>query len=142
MIRYRLEIEIHKPIEQVTSLFINRDHLPKWQPGLLSSEQVESYPYPRYKLRFDFGRRKMEMTETIIRNELPHHFEGTYVMKGIHNHIHNSFEPSGPGATRWIYDTEFRFKGLMKIVALFMKDGLRKQSEMIMANFKRFAENN
>lgn len=142
MVRFHLETEINKPLEEVTRLFSNRDLLPKWQPGLLSSEQIESYPYPKYKLLLSFGRRKMEMMETIIRNELPGHFEGTYEMKGVFNRNINKFESSGSQKTRWTCESEFRFTGLMKLIAFFMRDGFREQSRVIMGNFKRFAEKN
>ncbi|MDZ4748104.1 MAG: SRPBCC family protein [Saprospiraceae bacterium] len=140
MFRFHLETEINKPLDQVTRLFTNRDLLPKWQPGLLSSEQIENYPFPKYKLLLSFGRRKMVMMETITRHELPFHFEGTYEMKGVFNRMVNTFEASGPQKTRWICESEFRFTGLMKIIAFFMKDGFRDQSRVIMENFKRFAE--
>jgi hypothetical protein len=140
MVRYQIETEINKPIDQVTRLFANRANLTKWQPGIVSSEQVESYPYPKYKLMMAFGKRKMAMTETILRNELPAHFEGTYEMKGVFNRVHNSFEAKGPDSTRWIVESEFRFKGLMSVIAFFMKGDFKKQSEVIMRNFKNFVE--
>ena len=142
MVRFRLETEINKPLEDVTRLFSNRDLLPKWQPGLLSSEQIESYPYPKYKLLLSFGRRKMMMMETITRSELPFHFEGTYEMKGVFNRNVNRFESSGPQKTRWVCESEFRFSGLMKLIAFFMRSGFREQSRVIMANFKKYAEKN
>jgi hypothetical protein len=89
---------------------------------------------------FQFGRRKMTMTETILRDELPRHFEGTYSMKGVHNRIHNSFTTTKAGTTIWTYSSEFRFKWLMSLVGIFMKDDFIKQSRIIMSNFKRFAE--
>jgi hypothetical protein len=140
MLKYQLETEIHKPLDQVTRLFSNRALLAKWQPGLLSSEQIETYPHTKYKLMFEFGRRKMAMTETILRNELPMHFDGTYEMKGVFNRIYNSFEATGPDKTLWVCNTEFRFTGLMSLVAFFMKGNFKKQSAVIMSNFKRFAE--
>lgn len=140
MVRFHLETEINKPLEEVTRLFSNRDLLPKWQPGLLSSEQIESYPYPKYKLMLSFGRRKMVMMETIVRNELPALFEGTYEMKGVFNKNINTFTSAGPQKTRWVCESEFRFTGLMKLIAFFMRSGFREQSRVIMANFKRFAE--
>lgn len=142
MVRFHLETEINKPLEEVTRLFGNRDLLSKWQPGLLSSEQIESYPYPKYKLLLSFGRRKMVMMETITRNELPVHFEGTYEMKGVFNRNINTFEQAGVQKTRWVCESEFRFSGLMKFIAFFMRDGFREQSRVIMANFKKFAEKN
>ncbi len=140
MIRYTLEREIQKPTDQVVRLFMDRELMFKWQPGLLSSDQVVGSESPRYKLRFAFGRRKMTMTETIIRNELPAYFEGTYEMKGVHNRVINRFIPLGNHATRWVCENEFRFKGIMRIVAYFMRDSFRQQSEIIMKNFKGFAE--
>ena len=142
MIAYKLEIVINKPLDEVIRTFANRDKIALWQPGLLSSELVESQPYPTYKLLFQFGRRKMEMTETILRNELPLHFDGTYKMKGVFNTVRNRFEKNGPLSTRWVSETEFKFTGLMKIIAFFMKDDFRKQSEIIMSNFKKYAELN
>lgn len=140
MLTYRHEIVINKPLEEVIRVFSNRATIPLWQPGLLSSDPVENQPYPTYKLLFQFGRRKMEMTETILRNELPTHFDGTYKMKGVLNTIRNSFEKNGPTSTRWVSDVEFRFTGLMKIIAFFMKDDFKKQSEIIMLNFKKYVE--
>ena len=140
MLRYQTEIVIHKPIQEITRLFANRALMSKWQPGLLSTEQIESYPLPKYKLMLAFGRRKMVMTETVIRNELPEYFEGTYEMKGVFNRICNTFESTASGTTRWICVNEFRFSGLMRLIAAFMPGSFKKQSEMIMGNFKRFAE--
>lgn len=140
MLTYRLEIVIDKPLDEVITAFRNREIIPLWQPGLLSSELIESHPHPTYKLMFQFGRRKMQMTETIIRDALPAHFDGTYKMKGVFNTIRNSFSKEGHSSTRWVSEVEFRFSGLMKVIAFFMKDDFRKQSMMLMANFKKFVE--
>jgi len=140
MLTYRHEIVIHKPMDEVIRVFRNRETIALWQPGLLSSELMESHPYPKYKLLFQFGRRKMEMTETILRDELPAHFDGTYKMKGVLNTIRSSFENVEPSSTRWVSEVEFKFTGLMKIIAYFMKDDFKKQSEIIMSNFKKFVE--
>ena len=140
MLTYRQEIVINKPLEEVIRTFSNRDKIALWQPGLLSSELVESHPNRKYKLLFQFGRRKMEMTEIIVRDELPAHFDGTYEMKGVFNTVRNSFEKVDSSSTRWVSDVEFKFTGLMKIIAFFMKDDFRKQSDIIMSNFKRYVE--
>ena len=97
MVRFRLETEINKPLEEVTRLFSNRDLLV--------------------------------------------HFEGTYEMKGVFNRNINTFQSSGPHKTRWTCESEFRFTGLMKLIAFFMRSGFREQSRVIMANFKKFVEN-
>ena len=142
MLRYELATEIHKPLDHVIRLFADRDLMPRWQPGLISQEQTESDPHPRYKLKFAFGRRKMDMTETVLKNELPDCYETQYQMKGVQNRIINRFSSGGPGVTKWELTTEYRFSGLMKIVAAFMKDGFKQQTVIIMNNFKRYAESN
>jgi len=139
---FHVETEIERPLEAVIRLFANREHLPKWQPGLTSSEFMESKPYLKYRLRFQLGRRKMSMMETITRNELPEHFDGYYEMKGMKMEIQNSFTSVGLNRTRWTSDVEYRFKGLMALIAPFMKENFRKQSVILMKNFKGFAESN
>ena len=140
MYRYTRETEIHKPIDQVIRLFSNRNLIPKWQPGLLSVEQMESFPNPKFKLRFASGRRKVVMTETILKDNLPGHYACSYQMKGLYNSVIHRFEPMPDGHTRWICESEFRFKGLMRFVAVFWKNGLEEQTQILMKNFKGFAE--
>lgn len=140
MIKYQLTITINKPLKEVTALFANRKYLPQWQPGLLSSDQIESFPHPKYKLKFLFGRRTMIMTETILRHQLPKHFDGTYEMKGMLNRLENSFEETAPNVTKWSCDCMFTFSGRMRFIAFFMKANFKKQSMILMNNFKRFAE--
>lgn len=140
MLRYHLQTEIHKPLDTVTRLFTNREVRSQWQPGLISSEQVETYPHPKYTLKYAFGRRKIIMTEMILRNELPTRYEESYEMKGVINRISNTFESKDAATTLWTYTSEFHFSGLMKIISLFMKDGFRQQSVVIMRNFKKYAE--
>ena len=139
MFKIKLETEINKPIKDVTRLFGDRKYLPQWQPGLVSSEKIQDHP-PTYQLIFQVGRRKMKMKETILKNELPQLFEGTYDMRGVHNIVKNSFEATGPQSTRWTCETEFKFKGIMSLLATYMRSGFLKQSEIIMKNFKGFAE--
>jgi len=137
---FHLETEIQRPLDAVIKLFANREHLPKWQPGLISSEFMESKPYLKYRLRFQLGRRKMSIMETITRNELPEHFDGYYELKGMQQEVHNSFASSGLNRTRWTSETIYHFKGIMGLIAPFMKDSFRKQSLILMNNFKGFAE--
>ncbi len=138
---HRYEIEINKPLGNVTELYGNRDFLSKWQRGLLSSEQVESKDgLLKYNLTFDLGRRKMKITETIIRNKLPEHFDELFEMKGVHHSVKNSFYSSGMQSTRWICEVEFQFSGLKNLIARFMRSGFERQTLMLMHNFKAFAE--
>lgn len=140
MIKFRIETEIKKPVQEVYSTFINRNLMTKWQPGLISDEAVEDKKgKKRFEMKLNLGRRTMTMTETILENEFPE-YHALYELKGIKNEVHNKFERSGQDSTTWIYSTEFRFKGIMMLVSLWMRSGLEQQSKLIMKNFKTFIE--
>ena len=53
--------------------------------------------------------------------------------------IHHFYE-DGPGKTRWVLDSEFKFSGLMRILSLFMKGSFSMQTADFMNDFKEFAE--
>src|SRR5688572_20621412 len=66
---YRLELEINAPRERVVELFLDPDNLQKWQPDLVSFEQIGSGA-PREvgaksKQVHRMGKREFEMIETI-----------------------------------------------------------------------------
>ena len=140
-LKHKFEIEINRPLDQVIKLFRNRENLPKWQHGLLSEESLPSKDdYPTYQLTFQLGRRRMKMTETIIRDALPAHYDVRYKMKGVKHSIQNSFFAMGDDKTKWISEVEYRFSGLMNLIARFMKSGFEQQSRALMYSFKTFAE--
>lgn len=139
-LQYTQQIEIDRPLDKVIKVFVNRELLPQWQLGLISSEQIEHENQPTYKLQFQFGRRKMTMTEKILRNELPAHYDASYKMKSLYNEVQNSFESIDGNRTRWTCHTTFHFKGLMNLIVPFMKNNFQQQSWIMMKNFKGFCE--
>jgi hypothetical protein len=138
--KFKFTITIQKPIKEVTHLFANRAMLSQWQPDLLNSQQIENYPFPKYTHQLALGRRKILLTESILRNELPAHFDTNFKLKGMSNKVCNSFKAIGTDTTQWDCTSEYTFRGIMKLISFFMKENLKKQSELLMSNFKRFAE--
>ena len=49
-------------------------------------------------------------------------------------------EPVNANSTRWKSESEFKFKGILKLVFPFMKGMFKKQSMTYLKNFKTFAE--
>ena len=140
MLSFSFKTEIKKPIEEVFELFRNRNKLQQWQPGLISDEKLdEKNGQKRYKLTYRFGNRNMIMTETILVDALPH-YNVSYAMKGIINTVENTFVSQSQHSTLWISDTKFRFNGIKKLISIFMKRGFEAQTQIIMKNFKSFAE--
>ncbi|MEQ9009514.1 MAG: SRPBCC family protein, partial [Ekhidna sp.] len=89
--KYTCEIVIDKPRDEVIKLF---------------------------DIKYDFGKRKMELIETITFRNLPDEFHGNYQTKGVVNIQKNYFKDEGQ-KTKWISETEFKFSGFMKLMAFF-----------------------
>ena len=141
--KFSNEIIINLPVERVTKLFDNPDYLKEWQPGLISFENISGEPGrpgAKSKLKYKMGNREIEMIETVIENNLPQEFTGTYQAKGVYNEVRNHFIPLDENHTRYISECEFKFSGFMKIMAFLMPGAFKKQSYKFMEQFKIFAE--
>lgn len=142
MLKYDKGIIINKPLQEVVDLFTRRELIPQWQPGLLYDELVkDKRGIERRKMTFRIGRRNISFIETTLSDNLPDEMTVEYKWKGVRNIIRNSFLKTGQDQTLWQTSSEFRFSGLMKIISLFMRSGFEEQSQIMMNNFKRFAEN-
>lgn len=140
MTRIILKTEIQRPVGEVIKLFKNRTHYPEWQPGLINDEDVQNKKgETQHKLTYRIGRRNMIMTETVLKSN-QEEYNTIFEMKGVRNTVRNIFTPVSSQVTLWTHITEFRFRGLMTLIAPFMKSGFEKQSEIIMKNFKNYAE--
>lgn len=143
--KYETEVVVELPRERVIELFDDPDNLPQWQPGLRSFEHISGVagqPGAKSKLIYEMGNRTVEMIETIEKRELPDEFTSTYEAKGVWNHNANRFYEDGSDKTRWVLDTDFRFSGFMKLMAIFMPESFKKETIKTMMAFKQFAEQN
>ena len=141
--KYTLEIEIDKPVDEVIELFDNPDNMGKWMDGLLSFEPLSGtsgQPGAKSRLRFKMGKREIEMIETITTRNLPDEFSGTYEAKGVFNILKVTFVKVSDTKTKYITEEEFQFKGFMKLMAFLMPGAFKKQSLKYMTAFKNFAE--
>lgn len=140
--KYTCEVTINRPRQEVIALFDNADNLKIWQEGLQSFEHISGeagHPGAKSRLVYDMNGRVIEMTETIIKRNLPDEFTGTYDVEGVHNVVENYFVDEG-GNTRWTTVNDFQFSGFMAVASIFMRPMFRRQTMRIMNGFKRFAE--
>ena len=136
--------EINQPVEKVAALFVDPNQLNNWMDGLQSIEHISGTPgFRGSKTRMTFisGKRRMEMVETIIQRDLPNEFSVTYEANGVFNTVKNSFIKLSESQTRLVVDTEYRFRGIMKIMAFLMSGAFKKQTRKYLEDFKVFAEN-
>lgn len=136
---------INKPIEQVTALFLDKEHIGEYQDGFIRKELLEGKEGTKgaiSKMYYAFGGRDMILTETIMHNNLPTTFEAFYHHKHMDNTMQCSFTSLADDKTRYDYAFEYtRINWIMpKLMAILFPSTYRKQGDRWMQQFKAFAE--
>ena len=141
--KYTIDISINIPRERVIELFDNPDNLPKWQEGLKSLVLLEGKAGQEgssSKMVYSMRKSDLVITETVIRRNFPDLYSVRYKSKGVHNEVVNHFSEPEPGQTIWKVINEFRFGGMMALMAPFMKSAFTSNTLLNMERFKAFAE--
>lgn len=142
--KYQIDIFINKPLAFTIDKLDNLKHLKHWQEGLTHYTMIKGKTGEegaKTKLEYDFGKRKMTLIETIIKNDLPHQLHASYDTQGVHNIQKNYFSQTDDGKTHWVCESEFKFEGWgMKVMGFLMPNAFKKQSLKYMRAFKAFAE--
>lgn len=143
--KFTCTTEIDLPLQTTVDIFVNRDNLGKWQQGLISDEPISGTPGEvgsKSKLVFNTGKHIIELTETILKRNLPAELSGLYEHKHMVNTMSNRFTVSGENKTKYEADIEYtRFIGLIpKMMALLMPGIFKKQVQKTLDRFKVFAE--
>jgi len=141
--RYTTEVSINLPRSKVIEFFDNTENLYKWQPGLKNFEHISGQPGQEgasSKLVYEGRKGDLVMTETITKRKFPEEFNGVYEARGVYNEIYNYFEKVGDNETLWRTESVFRFRGLMALMAPFMKSAFTNNTLLNMERFKIFAE--
>ncbi len=141
--KYQQEITINKPRKEVVAKFSDPENMKHWQRGFIFMKPINGElgkEGSQNLLKYDMGKRQIEMTETILKNNLPDEFSATYEAKGVYNYQVNRFSPTLEKSTLWIAENEFQFSGFMKLFGWFMPGAFKKQSKKYMEDFKAFVE--
>lgn len=141
--KYKQSISINLPREEVVKKFSDPDNLKHWQRGFIFMKPINGKSGEEGSqnlLKYKMGKREIEMTETILNNDLPKEFDASYEAKGVYNIQKNKFIIPEEAKTEWISDSEFNFSGFMKIIGSLMPGAFKKQSLQYMKDFKAFAE--
>ncbi|MEP0005250.1 MAG: SRPBCC family protein [Balneola sp.] len=140
-------IVINKPIEFVARLFADPTNLKEYQDGFKRKELISGESGKNgavSKMYYDDGKRKMELTETITSNNLPHSFEAFYHHKHMDNTMKCNFTALDENSTRYDYEFEYtRIDWVMpKLMAVLFPGMYRKHGDKWMQQFKDFVERN
>jgi len=147
--KYSVIVEINAPLEDVLKLFDDPDNWPLWRDGFVSAETLCGIPGTegsQTKLVNRLGGRDTEMTETVERKNLPDEmtciYEAPGFWLGAWNRVTNRFRQINPDKSEWQLESEFRCKGLLKMMSTLMPNMFREATLKEMNNFKAFAEKN
>jgi hypothetical protein len=142
--KYNTEITVALPRDEFIRKLDNPENMKHWQRGLSGYTLLSGKPGQegtKMELRYDFGKRKMVLVETILKRNLPHEIHASYDAKGVHNIQKNFFTEIDDHNTRWVSESYFEFSGFfMKLMAFIMPGEFKKQSQKYADDFKAFAE--
>jgi len=141
--KYQHKITINKPLNEVVEKFSDPDNLEHWQRGFIFMKPINGElgaEGSQNLLKYEIGKRQIEMTESILKNNLPYEFSATYKARGVYNSQKNSFKEIDQNTSVWIADNQFEFSGFMKLFGWFMPGAFKKQSWKYMEDFKAFVE--
>ena len=142
--KYTVEVDIDRPLNEVVEKFDNQDNYSKWMKGLESYENIEGkqgQEGAKNRFIFKMGKRKMQMVETVLKHDLPQQYLVSYEVNGVYNEVDNRFEKIDDQKTLYTTKQYFKFKGMMKIMAFFIGKSFKKQSLKYANDFKKFVEN-
>jgi hypothetical protein len=138
------EVAIDLPLEKVITIFDNTDNTYWWQPGLKEITILEGEDRAEgahYRMVFEGRKNDLVVEETVLTRNLPGEYTTVNRSRGVENSVRNQFFSSGDGTTRWRTFNRYRFTGMMRWMAPFMKQAFKSNTLLIMERFKMFAEN-
>ncbi len=143
--KFKGSIEITKSREEVVKYFEDPKYLKEYQDGFVSKELVSGTAGKEgavSKMMYKYGKRDMELTETILTNNLPEYFESSYHHIHMDNFMRCKFISLDDNRTRYEYEFEYtRINWVMpKLIAILFPGMYRKQGEKWMKQFKEFVE--
>jgi uncharacterized protein YndB with AHSA1/START domain len=137
------EAVIRASRDRVWATFDNPDNLSRWQPTLESFTHRSGkprHPGAISELVYDENGKKIAMTETVVERREPTFLAGTYDNAWATTLVVNHFEAIDQNTTRFAAYTNIRFKGIMKIMSLFVAKSIRARAEADLDRFKLLVE--
>lgn len=145
MIKHSGYIDIDKPLQVVTDMFVDTKYLHEWQEGLIKKvliSGIENKDGSVSVLHYKNKKQEMELVETIVSNQLPHCIEATYHHKHMDNTMKCVFTALDAQRTRYEYYVAYtRIDWIMpRLFSILFPSMYTKPGERWMKNFKTFVE--
>lgn len=143
--KFKCIVAINRSKDVVAKYFENPDYLIEYQDGFLGKELVSGTHGENgavSKMLYKMGKGQMELTETIIENNLPHSFYAQYQHKHMDNTMLCKFIELDANNTQYISEIHYtKFRGFMpKLMAFLFPSMFKRQVDKWLLNFKNFVE--
>lgn len=143
--KFEGHINIDQSIDIVTRLFADPQYLGEYQEGFVKKELESGEAGQKgaiSKMYYQHGKHEMELTETVLSNDLPNSFEAFYHHKHMDNTMRSEFTALGEKQTRYTWKVDYtRINWVMpRLIAILFPGAYKKPARKWMENFKRFAE--
>ena len=132
MSAFHEEIDVDRTPEDVWTYVTDPSHLPEWQAGAVSAEQLDPGPLgvgSRLRITRHVGRRDMPLTMEYTEYDPPHSWSMRGIDGPVRGHVHGEITPLGDGSrSRVTMDLDVEGHGLGKVlVPLVVRPQLRKE---------------
>lgn len=141
--KFNFDVTIDADIDTVWAAFDNPDNMNRWQTNFDAYTHVSGEPGQPgsiAELSFNENGKIVVLTETITERRGKSFLAGTYKSTHGTTIIVNQFEAINASKTRWTSWCSFSFKGLMRVMSLFIGGAIRKRTEANMQRFKLMIE--
>ena len=139
----KVEAEIRASRNFVWAVFENPDNLTRWQPTLESfTPQTGEVGQPgaTSELVYNENGKKITMIETVTERQKPQFMAGIYDSARATSLIVIHLEEIDDNTTRFVSYTNMKFKGMMKIMSVFVAKSIRDRAEADLNRFKLLVE--
>ncbi len=141
--KMKVEAEIRASRDFVWAVFENPDNLTRWQPTLESFTHRTGevgQPGATSELVYNENGKKITMIETVTERQKPQFMAGIYDSARATSLIVIHLEEIDDNTTRFVSYTNMKFKGMMKIMSVFVAKSIRDRTEADLNRFKLLVE--
>jgi carbon monoxide dehydrogenase subunit G len=142
-VKFTVDLTLNKDRTHVWKAFDNPANMKRWMPSLQSFEQQsgkQGQVGAISKLTYAEDGRTITLYETITARQEPDKFSGKYTTSDVVNIMDYEFIELNPYQTQWKIHADFKFSGILAVIAPFMKKTIIKRTREDMERFKSMVE--
>ncbi len=146
MPKYRVSVEVDKPIEEAWDVVMDEAKMGEWLEGYKGMELIEGEPLAvgsKHKMIFEENGQELTFTETVTAVDPPKEFSFDFDHDMMRSHIQITLESLESGTTRITNRTDFKVDGFfINILMFFMTPRMKGRQRRSFERLKSLIESN